>query len=482
MNVLILDEQLELADHIRQLARRHGWQPHFVGSLPELELALATQGRPAFVLINQHAPLTAWELEQRLPGLTGYAPFVVLSEPGGPAGLGDLPGVVCLERPLRMAETGRRLARVLAELGFESSRGARHGIIGRSKHLDEMLARLEKVAPSEANVCISGESGTGKELLAQAIHDLSPRADRPFVTLDCTAIPETLMESHLFGHVRGSFTGAVQHRTGFFSLAHTGTLFIDEISELSLPMQAKLLRAIQTREFVKVGDSKPTRTDIRLITASNKDLPQAVQTGAFREDLYFRIAVVMIEVPPLRERQGDVPLLADHFIRKFAAAHRKAVPRLIPRALELLEACNWPGNVRQLENCLEQAVVLCEENRIDVNLLSLGGNTEQSRYAERLVFPPGLTLQELELQYILQTLARAGQSRTRVAKLLGISLRSLQYKLRTYGQEHPKPWRSSPSGEQPETSARCDDPVTPPGAARDGRLRASHHAQTSELN
>jgi two-component system response regulator HydG len=302
------------------------------------------------------------------------------------------------------------------------------------------------------------------------------------VILDCTAIPETLMESHLFGHVRGSFTGAVEHRTGFFSLADTGTLFIDEISELSLPMQAKLLRAIQTREFVKVGDSKPTRTDIRLITASNKDLRQAMQTGAFREDLYFRIAVVMIEVPPLRERQGDVPLLADHFLRKFAAAHGKAVPRLLPRALELMEAYDWPGNVRQLENCLEQAVVLCEENRIDVNVLPLGGNTEQSRYAEGLVFPPGLTLQELEQHYILQTLARVGQSRTRTAKLLGISLRNLQYKLRAYGQEHPKPWRSSPSGEQSETSARRDVPVTPPGAARDGRLRASHHAQTSELN
>jgi transcriptional regulator with PAS, ATPase and Fis domain len=249
---------------------------------------------------------------------------------------------------------------------------ARHGIIGQSKQLDEMLARLEKVAPSEANVCISGESGTGKELLAQAIHNLSPRADRPFVILDCTAIPETLMESHLFGHVRGSFTGAVEHRTGFFSLAHTGTLFIDEISELSLPMQAKLLRAIQTREFVKVGDSRPTRTDIRLITASNKDLRRLMQTGAFREDLYFRIAVVMIQVPPLRERKGDVPLLADHFIRKFAAAHGKAVPRLLPRALELMEAYDWPGNVRQLENCLEQAVVLCEENCIDVDLLSLG--------------------------------------------------------------------------------------------------------------
>ena len=400
----------------------------------DLELALHAHGPAALVLINQQPPLTSWELEQRLPRLNAGAPVVVLSEPGSDSGLGELPGVVCLERPLGMAETGRRLAQVLAELGFESSRGARHGLVGQSKQLDEMLARLEKVAPSEANVCISGESGTGKELLAQAIHSLSPRADRPLVTLDCTAIPETLMESHLFGHVRGSFTGAVQDRTGFFTLAHTGTLFVDEISELSLPLQAKLLRAVQTREYVKVGDSKPTRTDIRLITASNKDLRRAVGEGTFREDLYYRIAVVMVEMPPLRDRQGDVALLAEHFVRKFAAAHRKPVPRLLPRALELLDSYDWPGNVRQLENCLEQAVVLCEDNRIDVRDLPLGVAAATERRGTDTEWPSGLTLQELEHRYIVQTLVRVGNNRTQAAKLLGISLRCLQYKLKAYHQ------------------------------------------------
>ena len=217
--------------------------------------------------------------------------------------------------------------------------------MGQSAQLGEVLAKIEKVAPGDANVCISGESGTGKELIARAIHAQSARWDRPLVTLDCTAIPEGLMESQLFGHVRGSFTGAVEHRTGFFALAHTGTLFIDEISELSMPLQAKLLRVIQTREFVKVGGSKPTRTDIRLITASNKDLRRAVREGSFREDLYYRIAVVMIEVPPLRVRRGDIGLLVDHFLRKFSAAHHKRVPRLTPRALELLLGAEWPGNV-----------------------------------------------------------------------------------------------------------------------------------------
>jgi len=324
-------------------------------------------------------------------------------------------------------------------LGFRNAIARPQGIIGRSKQLHEVLARIEKAAPGNANVCISGESGTGKELIARAIHTLSARADRPLVTLDCTAIPEALIESHLFGHVRGSFTGAVENRPGFFTLAHTGTLFIDEISELGLPLQAKLLRAIQTREFVKVGDSKPTRTDIRLITASNKELRRAVREGTFREDLYYRIAVVMIEMPPLRDRQGGIGPLAKDFLGKFAAAHRKPVPRLLPRALVLLETYDWPGNVRQLENCLEQAVVLCEDGRIDVTDLPLGATSERERRGKEAEWPLGLTLQELEHRYILQTLARAGHNRTQAAKLLGISLRCLQYKLKAYRQVSPLP-------------------------------------------
>src|SRR5438034_1298959 len=396
MNILILDDQLELADPARRLARLYEWQPHFVGSLQELELAMHAHGRPALVLINQQPPLTAWELEQRLPRLDIDVPVVVLTAPDSESGLDQLTGVVCIERPKSAAETERQLAQVLNRLGFQSDALHPQGIIGESKQLHEVLARVEKAAPGDANVCISGESGTGKELIARAIHMQSARVDRPLVTLDCTAIPEALIESHLFGHVRGSFTGAVENRTGFFTLAHTGTLFVDEISELSLPLQAKLLRAVQTREYVKVGDSKPTRTDIRLITASNKDLPQAVQTGAFREDLYYRIAVVMVEMPPLRHRQGDIALLAEHFVRKFATAHRKPVPRLLPRALELLDSYDWPGNVRQLENCLEQAVVLCEDNRIDVRDLPLGVAAATERRGTDTEWPSGLTLQELE--------------------------------------------------------------------------------------
>jgi transcriptional regulator with PAS, ATPase and Fis domain len=312
-----------------------------------------------------------------------------------------------------------------------------------------VIAKVKKVAPGDANVCIMGESGTGKELVARAVHQNSPRRNRPLVTLDCTAVPEGLMESQLFGHVRGSFTGAVENRDGVFSLAHTGTLFIDEISELPISLQAKLLRVIQTREFVKVGGTKPVRTDIRLITASNKDLRAAVEEGTFREDLYYRIAVVMLEVPPLRSRREDVPALAEYFLEKFSAAHRKPMPKLTAQALELLTSYDWPGNVRQLENCIEQAVVLCDGNVVDVDALPLAETTPKRSAPLGAREPVGLTLREVEQAYILQTLKAVGGNRTRATRLLGISLRCLQYRLKAYGQAGVD--LQAPASEAPET-------------------------------
>jgi DNA-binding NtrC family response regulator len=462
VNVLVLDETLDLSAPIRGLASLYGWEPHFIGSLQELDLAVRAHGRPGLVLVNLQPPLTAWELGQRLRGLEGESPVVVLRTGGGLESPPSLPGVHWLERPGEEAELVAALERVVSRLGL-GGRGVgggagAHGLVGQSPQLAEVLAKIEKVAAGDANVCVSGESGTGKELIARAIHARSARADRPLVTLDCTAIPEGLMESHLFGHVRGSFTGAVEHRTGFFALAHTGTLFIDEISELSLPLQAKLLRVIQTREFVKVGGSKPTRTDIRLITASNKDLRRAVREGQFREDLYYRIAVVMIEVPPLRARRGDIGLLVEHFVRKFAAAHHKRVPRLTARAQELLLGAEWPGNVRQLENCIEQAVVLSEHDTIDVDVLPLAEAGRRASEPAKPGLPPGLTLRDLEQQYILQTLDAVGGNRTQAARLLGISLRCLQYKLKAY--------RHAEALARSEGSPTEPSRITPPGGPR----------------
>src|SRR5881409_3908357 len=261
----------------------------------------------------------------------------------------------CVARPA-VPSTRTTPGRALAS----AVRSAYDGIIGESPQMAEIFARIDKVAVGDVNVCIHGESGTGKELIARAIHYASPRRDRPLITLDCTTIPEGLMESHLFGHVKGAFTGATEHREGVFALAHTGSLFIDELGELSPTLQAKLLRVIQSREFCKVGGTRPIRTDIRLITATNKDLRTAVTQGTFREDLYYRVAVFMIKVPPLRERIEDIPRLVDHFLQRFASLYGKRVARVAPATLKRMMALPWPGNIRQLENFLEQAVVLAE--------------------------------------------------------------------------------------------------------------------------
>jgi two-component system, NtrC family, response regulator len=454
MRILVLDESLEIWGEIRKAFRGSAEQVIGACSLQEFVLAATDHAPIDLKVINLAPPFTAWEAARCLGSIASDGPTLVLLDEraaGGVERLASLPGVDCAIRPGGATALRALLARALAaqrtagDLSASIARGETSrfpDIVGRSPRIHDVFAKLEKVAPGNANVCIVGESGTGKELIARAIHDLSPRHDRPLVTLDCTAVPEGLMESHLFGHLRGSFTGAVESRDGVFSLAHTGTLFIDEISELPLPLQAKLLRVIQTREFIKVGGSKPVRTDIRLVTASNKDLRRAVEDGSFREDLYYRIAVVMVQVPALRERREDISLLVDHFIRKFAAAHRKRIHDLTPRALDLLVSYPWPGNVRQLENCIEQAVVLCDGETLDVDALSLADAGVSAEADDALTVQRGLTLREVERQYIVRTLRDAGGNRTRAARVLGISLRCLQYKLKEYaeqGVEAPAP-------------------------------------------
>jgi transcriptional regulator with PAS, ATPase and Fis domain len=304
-----------------------------------------------------------------------------------------------------------------------------HGLVGGSRQMREVVARAEKAAAGDANVCIYGESGTGKELIARAIHALSDRRHGPLVTFDCTAVPEGLAESQLFGHVRGAFTGAIENRDGVFTLADHGTLFIDELCELSRPLQAKLLRVVQGREFVKVGGTKPLRTNIRLVTATNRDPKAAVDAGLFRADLYYRLAVVMIKVPPLRERSEDIPALVEHFVARYAAAYKKPIRGVEPSALARMLTLAWPGNVRQLENCLAQAVVLSERDVLterdlftdDSAALAGAGST----------FEP-LPLREVERRHILRALHAVHGNRTEAARLLGISVRCLQYKLKAY--------------------------------------------------
>jgi transcriptional regulator with PAS, ATPase and Fis domain len=443
MKTLVLDESLDISPSIHNFLAARGAEGIFVCSAQELELAEASQGPVELRVINLSPAVTAWEVSRHLKGAAGTTLVFHDGSAAGLEHLAGLPGVRCLERPRAAAEREALRERAIGRPEGEARPTAPAAvpasavvsdIIGKSPQIRDVFAKIEKVAAGSANVCIVGESGTGKELVARAIHYNSDRRDRPLITLDCTAIPEGLMESHLFGHVRGSFTGAVENRDGVFSLAHTGTLFIDEISELSLPLQAKLLRVIQMREFVKVGGSKPVRTDIRLITASNKDLRRAVADGTFREDLYYRIAVVMLQTPPLRERKGDIALLVDHFLRKFSAAHRKRIRAVTPAAMELLTSYQWPGNIRQLENCIEQAVVLCEGDLVDVGALWLADTAAPRPTDSSIRIRSGLTLRDVEQQYILRTLQETGGNRTRAARVLGISLRCLQYKLKAYAE------------------------------------------------
>jgi DNA-binding NtrC family response regulator len=310
-----------------------------------------------------------------------------------------------------------------------------YGMVGRSPAMLETFEKISKVAAGDTNVCIYGERGTGKELIARAIHYCSLRAHRPRITVDCTTIPDPLIESHLFGHVKGAVTGAIDNRDGIIALAHTGTLFIDEIGELSLPVQAKLLRVIQTREVLAVGGTKPKHTDVRLITATHRDLRAAVANGTFRDDLYYRIAVVTIHAPALRDRRQDIPLLIDYFVRKFAKISGKSIRGVDPSAVERLASLPWPGNIRQLENLVERAVVLAEGPVITVrdffgadDAVSLVGIPMSSRAT-----PAGLPLRECERAHILATVQMLAGNRTRAAKALGISVRCLQYKLKAYG-------------------------------------------------
>jgi len=301
-------------------------------------------------------------------------------------------------------------------------------IVGDSEAMQAVYHSVSKVAQAEANVCLYGESGTGKELVARAIHDSGRRRGRPFVVLDCAAIPEGLMESEMFGHVRGAFTSAVGDRVGVFQLADTGTLFLDEVAELTIPLQAKLLRVIQNREFRRVGSSHSTRVDVRIIAATNQDLKAQVTAGRVREDLFYRLDVISITLPPLRQRKEDIPLLVDHFVHHFNQQSDKKIRGVTGRTLRLLLQYDWPGNVRELQNCVERAGVMADRDFIDIaqlrQVLQPGSSREQ-----------GSSLREMEKALILEALRQARGNKTAAAALLGISLRGLHYKLKRLGYE-----------------------------------------------
>ncbi|MBI4590676.1 MAG: sigma-54-dependent Fis family transcriptional regulator, partial [Candidatus Rokubacteria bacterium] len=302
-------------------------------------------------------------------------------------------------------------------------------IIGGSPAIRRVLALVKQVAPSASSVLIQGESGTGKELVARALHEGSPRRGRSFIRVNCAALPETLLESELFGYERGAFTGALTRKEGRFELADGGTLLLDEVGDLTAVTQAKLLRVLQEGEFERLGATKTLKVDVRILAATNRDLALLVKDGRFREDLYYRLNVITIEVPPLRERVEDIPLLAQHFLRVHAAKNHRAIEGFTEAALALLRAYPWPGNVRELEHAVERAVVLARGSLID--LADLPPAVSQAEPVTRVVpIPLGMPLDEVEQRLIEETLSFTKGNKELAAKLLGIASRTIYRKLK----------------------------------------------------
>lgn len=331
----------------------------------------------------------------------------------------------------RQSVENRELRRQLAEAPDNRA------ILGGSPSVQSMLHFIETVAPTEATVLITGESGTGKELVARALHASSLRAAKPFITVNCAALAESLLESELFGHEKGAFTGADKKREGRFMQADGGTLFLDEIGEMPMAIQAKLLRALQQGEVQRVGSDKPINVDVRIIAATNRDLRKEAREHRFREDLYFRLNVISIESPPLRQREGDIPLLAASFMQRFAEKNRKKIKGFSPRAMDCLLRYQWPGNVRELENTLERAVILCGGDLIGEEDLpeEIANAPEKPAVKQEQATPSidGLSLEMLEKQAIEATLRLAGDNKSEAARRLGITRATLHNKLRKYG-------------------------------------------------
>jgi two-component system, NtrC family, response regulator HydG len=330
----------------------------------------------------------------------------------------------------RLQRSNIELQKQLNEkFGFE-------GVIGNSVAMHSVVARLRQIAPTSASVLITGESGTGKELVAKALHVNSPRKNKPFVPLNCAELSENILESELFGHVKGAFTGADRDRIGRFQYANGGTLFMDEIGDMPIAIQIKLLRVLETGEIVRVGTNDPLKVNVRLISATNCDLADAIAGGKFRQDLYHRLKVVSVKLPPLRERRDDIPLLIEHFLKEFSASHGKPISSMTPAVRKVLTGYSWPGNVRELKNTIESMIVIDIDGRLDMDDLTedlqsatVLGKSDGALGIDSLV---GKSIENVEKHYIAETLKLTGGNREEAARLLGIGERTLYRKLKEY--------------------------------------------------
>jgi len=445
--VLIVEDEENARRGYEALLQRWGLE---VLGVPSAEDALArfSDYHPSVLIADVELPgIDGLTLLERLGDELASVPAIIItgkgSEERAVAAI-ESGAFWYIEKPLKGAILRALLNRALgkvhdqqqvAALRRQLREAGRIGeLVGAAKPMQDVMRLVEQVAPSSASVLITGETGTGKEILARTLHQLSPRADRPFVAINCSAIPESLMESEIFGHERGAFTGAAERRIGCFELADGGTLLLDEIGEMPPPTQAKLLRVLEDRKVRRLGSKSETPVDVRVLAATNKDPEQAVAHGSLRQDLYFRLNVFHINLPPLRDRKEDLGPLVEHILRDLNAKHGRQVRGINSEVNELFHSYTWPGNVRELRNVLERAVIVCDRELIGrAHLPSDFGRTHAAAASElsSLRFPVGTTVDAMERELIMQTLA-ATNNKTRAAELLGISLKTLHNKLKEY--------------------------------------------------
>jgi DNA-binding NtrC family response regulator len=457
--ILLVEDKDSLRAMLRHALEAQGHAVIEARDQPEAVQAL-TSGRPGVVLSDLRLPdgdgfgvlRAAKETDPEMPVIvmTAFGSIQDAVAAMKEGALDFLAKPVDPDHLLLMVERAlaqRRLAteNILLKEELAARRGAPQ-IVGEDARLKQVTVSLHRAASTDTTVLLEGESGTGKELFARALHALSPRADGPFVAINCAAIPETLLETELFGHEKGAFTGASNRKPGKFELAHRGTLFLDEIGDLPLPLQAKILRALEEKRFERVGGTVSLQVDVRVVAATNRNLKAAVAARQYREDLYFRLSVFPITIPPLRDRQDDIPMLAKYFIERFCRDLNKKPMALAPSAVDELRAYPWPGNVRELQNCIERAVILTEGDTIHARHLNLSfhapaadltaaapGMWEQVDLSGSLADVSRRVLAEVERLKIEQTLREAAGNRGRAAELLQVTYKTLTTKLKDYG-------------------------------------------------
>ena len=452
--ILIVEDEAKMLRVLELQLQGSGYRVAKAGSaeqgLERLHKAQRDEGGVALVLTDLRLPgMDGLAFLRRIREISPTLPVVVMTAFGTvetavnamkagasdyllkPFALEDL--TMTIEKVLEMHELRNENLQLRAELERRYDFGR---VIGRSRKMQEIFDAAGRVAPTRTTVLLGGESGTGKGMLARAIHVNSPRRDKPFVKINCSAIPENLMEAELFGYEKGAFTGAAQPHPGKFEQADGGTVFLDEIGDVPPAVQVKLLRVLQEREFERLGSTKTTEVDVRIVAATNQDLRLALEQGTFREDLYYRLNVLPISLPPLRERKEDIPYLVDRFLKKYAADTGHRVKSIGAPAREKLTAYHWPGNVRELENIIERAMVLAKAEIVEPEDIHLDRQSLPRAPAGEVPFlPEGMTLEQYEQELIREALRRSGENKSQAARLLGVTRNALRYRLSQMGVE-----------------------------------------------